>query len=148
MQKLKRIWKLFLDQLLAKRHASSWSASLIFGVVAGLFPVIGPVTIISLAVCWLFQLNSLLVLTVLYALYPLQLLLIVPFFYLGESIWPGAELPMNQAATFWEFLWQLSKQLGNWASRAILGWAVAMIPLGMVVYRWSKRKKMSVEPQE
>jgi hypothetical protein len=67
--------------------------------------------------------------------------MIVPFYYLGDLLWPGAALPLSKGMAFGEYIWELGKQVGSWASRAIVGWALLMLPVALLVYRWSNRKK-------
>ena len=107
--------------------AKTWSASVAFGFVAGLFPILGPVTLLSLALGWLFRLHIPLVLAVIYLLYPLQLLLMVPFTWLGE--WGFAAVsyaaPVNPG-------W--FDQLLHWAGAAVGGWLLVCIPTGIGLF--------------
>lgn len=115
--------------------AEKWAASACFGVIAALFPVIGPVTLICIAVCWLARLNLPLVLLILYGLYPVQLALILPFTWLG-SLFTGWQLPADFG---FEEIFHASKRLGveaiHWAAAAILGWALISLPLSFGLYR-------------
>lgn len=88
--------------------AEKWAASACFGVIAALFPVIGPVTLICIGVCSLARLNLPLVLLILYGLYPLQLALILPFTWLG-SLLTGWQLPADFG---FDDIRQVSKRLG------------------------------------
>lgn len=107
--------------------AKTWSASVAFGFVAGLFPILGPVTLLSLALGWLFRLHIPLVMAVIYLLYPLQLLLMVPFTWLGE--WGFAAVsyaaPVNPG-------W--FDQLLHWAGAAVGGWLLVCIPTGIFLF--------------
>jgi uncharacterized protein (DUF2062 family) len=62
------------------------ACSLACGVVCGLFPVVGTTTILCALVALLFGLNLPAAQLVNYFLYPLQLVLIVPFMRAGEVI--------------------------------------------------------------
>lgn len=125
----KKIKALFNFEELTPRK---WSASLAFGFVAGLFPILGPVTVLSLALGWLFRLHIPLVLAVIYLMYPLQLLLMVPFTWLGE--WGFEALsyaaPVNPG-------W--FEQLVHWAGAAVGGWLFVSLPLGLVLYAAGER---------
>jgi len=107
--------------------AKTWSASVAFGFVAGLFPILGPVTLLSLALGWLFRLHIPLVMAVIYLLYPLQLLLMVPFTWLGE--WGFAAVsyaaPVNPG-------W--FDQLLHWAGAAVGGWLLVCTPTGILLF--------------
>ena len=45
-----------------------WAVSVSYGIAAGLFPIIGPVSLVSLLVVWLFRLHLPLVMLLVYAL--------------------------------------------------------------------------------
>jgi len=133
-----------LKQLLVSgMTAEKWAASACFGVIAALFPVIGPVTLICIAVCWLARLNLPLVLIILYGLYPLQLALILPFTWFG-SLFTGWQLPPDFS---YKDVIHLSKRLGaevlHWGAAAVLGWALICLPLAIGLYhlllRYAKR---------
>jgi uncharacterized protein (DUF2062 family) len=107
--------------------AKTWSASVTFGFVAGLFPILGPVTVLSLALGWLFRLHIPLVLAVIYLLYPLQLLLMVPFTWLGEWGFSAVSYaaPVNPG-------W--FDQLVHWAGAAVGGWLLVCMPTGIGLF--------------
>ncbi len=114
--------------------AEKWAASACFGLVAALFPVIGPVTLVSIGVCWIARLNLPLVMVILYGLYPIQLALILPFTWLGSQI-TGWQLPADFA---FNDLMSLSGRFGrealHWLMAAILGWALILLPLSLGIY--------------
>jgi uncharacterized protein (DUF2062 family) len=120
-----------------------WAASACFGVLAAIFPVIGPVTLICIAVCWVARLNLPLVLVILYGLYPVQLALILPFTWLGSQL-TGWQLPPDFGLND---IVNVSKRLGlealQWGITAVIGWALLCLPLGFTLYplflRYAKR---------
>jgi len=123
------------ELLVSGMTAEKWAASACFGVIAALFPVIGPVTLISIVFCWLARLHLPLVLLILYGLYPVQLALILPFTWLG-SLLTGWQLPVEFG---FDDIFHTSKRLGiealHWAMAAILGWALISLPLSFWLYR-------------
>jgi uncharacterized protein (DUF2062 family) len=60
--------------------------SLTFGIVLGIFPVIGTTTLLCLAAVFLFRLNLPAVQLVNYFVYPVQIALILPFIRAGEFL--------------------------------------------------------------
>lgn len=60
--------------------------SLAFGIVLGCFPVLGTTTALCAAIALLLRLNLPAIQLVNYLVYPLQLLLILPFIRLGELL--------------------------------------------------------------
>ena len=137
----KKIQALFNFEELTPRK---WSASLAFGFVAGLFPILGPVTVLSLSLSWLFRLHIPLVLAVIYLIYPLQLLLMVPFAYLGE--W-GLHYMAYASPANPDWI----DQLVHWAGAAVGGWLFVSIPLGLLLYataeRYFRRRLAKQEPE-
>lgn len=114
--------------------AEKWAASACFGLIAALFPVIGPVTLISLVVCWLARLNLPLVMVILYGLYPVQLAMILPFTWLGSQL-TGWQLPPDFGL---DDILHVSNRLGreavHWGIAAVLGWALVGLPLSLGLY--------------
>jgi len=125
-----------------------WAVSVSYGIAAGLFPIIGPVSLVSLFVVWLFRLHLPLVMLLVYALYPLQLALMVPFGMVGKSILPAQG--SLQAHFSGSLTWV--NTLGDWAVSAFFGWLLLMIPLAFVCYRIAlkfarRKKKLLVAPE-
>ena len=60
--------------------------SLAFGIVLGIFPVLGSTTILCAAAALIFQLNLPAIQFVNYWIYPVQLFLLVPFIRMGEKL--------------------------------------------------------------
>lgn len=60
------------------------SLSISFGLLWGLFPVLGTCTVLCTFTALILRLNLLLIQAVNYALYPVQLALLLPFFCLGR----------------------------------------------------------------
>ena len=71
--------------------------SLAFGIVLGIFPVLGSTTVLCAAAALIFQLNLPAILLVNYLMYPVQLFLLVPFIRMGEKLFRVAPLPLSLA---------------------------------------------------
>jgi uncharacterized protein (DUF2062 family) len=69
--------------------------SLAFGVVLGIFPVLGSTTVLCAVAALIFQLNLPAIQFVNYLIYPVQLLLLVPFIRMGEALFRVAPLPLS-----------------------------------------------------
>lgn len=80
----------FVDPLLALLRQGITPRKLAFslacGVVCGLFPVMGSTTLLCTGAALLFRLNLPAVQLVNFSIYPLQLVLIVPFIHFGEIL--------------------------------------------------------------
>jgi uncharacterized protein (DUF2062 family) len=71
--------------------------SLAFGIVLGVFPVIGSTTALCAAVALIFGLNLPAIQLVNYLVYPMQLFLLIPFIRMGEKLFRAAPLPLSLA---------------------------------------------------
>jgi len=71
--------------------------SLAFGIVLGVFPVLGSTTILCAAAALIFRLNLPAIQLVNYLIYPLQLIFLVPFIRLGEKLFRAAPLQLSLA---------------------------------------------------
>lgn len=69
--------------------------SLSFGIVLGTFPVLGSTTLLCAAAALIFGLNLPAIQLVNYLVYPIQLLLLVPFIRIGETLFRAAPLPFS-----------------------------------------------------
>ena len=71
--------------------------SLAFGIVLGIFPVLGSTTVLCAVAALIFQLNLPAIQLVNYLIYPVQLFLLVPFIRMGEKLFRVAPLPLSLA---------------------------------------------------
>ena len=71
--------------------------SLAFGIVLGIFPVLGSTTVLCAAAALIFQLNLPAIQLVNYLIYPVQLFLLVPFIRMGEKLFRVAPLQLSLA---------------------------------------------------
>jgi uncharacterized protein (DUF2062 family) len=69
--------------------------SLAFGIVLGIFPVLGSTTILCAAAAFVFGLNLPAIQLVNYLIYPLQLFLLLPFMRMGEKLFRAAPVPLS-----------------------------------------------------
>lgn len=71
--------------------------SLSFGIVLGIFPVLGSTTLLCAAAALVFGLNLPAIQLVNYLIYPMQLFLLVPFMRIGEKLFHAAPLRFSLA---------------------------------------------------
>jgi uncharacterized protein (DUF2062 family) len=69
--------------------------SLAFGIVLGVFPVLGSTTLLCAAAALIFHLNLPAIQLVNYLVYPLQLFFLIPFIRLGEILFRAAPLQLS-----------------------------------------------------
>jgi uncharacterized protein (DUF2062 family) len=109
-----------------------------FGVTLGLFPFIGLTSVLCFIFAFIFRLNIIVIQLVNWLVAPLQLIMLVPFYQLGnyfsihlfktDVIKLEIELFAQNA-----FLQKILSLINSQIS-AILGWVVICIPIGLVVY--------------
>ena len=120
--------------------------SVVFGVALGIFPVLGSTTLLCALAAVVFGLNLPATQIVNYFVYPLQLLLIVPFMRLGARIFSGATVGWSLTQMLEMFRadrWHALKALWVVAVQAVGAWSLAVPPLGVVAYLilvWVLRK--------
>jgi uncharacterized protein (DUF2062 family) len=100
--------------------------SLAIGVAIGINPLLGSTTILCLAVAFLLRLNIAASQLANHVVYPLELLLVIPFIHLGTRIFHTAPLPLSPKAMFDEARHTpitLIRKLWLWESHALIIWA-------------------------
>lgn len=111
---------------------------LALGTGIGLFPVLGVSTPLLAAIALLWRLNLAAIQLVNYLIYPLQLLLIIPFVRIGETMTGAAPQPLTITAgldLMSQGVWHAVVTLWEAIVHATLGW-VLLGPAGIyVLYR-------------
>ena len=111
----------------------AWSIAA--GLLIGINPIIGTTTLICLAVTFSFRLNVVASQIANHAMFPLELVLVIPFIRLGSRVFHTAAMPLSphvffQAARTAPLA--LTRQLWLWEWHAMVLWAgisVAVAPL-------------------
>ncbi len=93
-----------------------------FGALIAVFPALGVTTALAALASWIFKLNPIAIQLVNYLLYPLQFVLILPFFKAGQLLFGATPLgltlpqlaafvknePLNAIKTLWTTTWHAS----------------------------------------
>lgn len=113
------------------------AASSTIGVVMGIFPVIGVTTLMMGAISVRWKLNLPLMLAVSYLIYPLQIVLMIPFVRVGEWLTGSKYVSfsfekMGQAFEA-DFMGALA-DLGTANLQAVAGWGLFSIPAAAGMY--------------
>jgi len=155
----KNILQKFRDKLLVPIRlvpknglsAEKLAFSIAIGIVAGLFPVIGATTVVSLLLTWIFKQNILVVQSVQWALALVQVLLIVPFIRLGAFILqvPRCSISIEQInLAFKPGVLEGIKAIGVLQLYGIFTWLLIAVPLGAICYfsalKIFKKKNQSI----
>lgn len=110
--------------------------ALALGAAIGTFPIIGTNTAILILLCFIFRLNFVAPQITNYAVYPLQILMLVPFYNFGNFLL-GLELSIDfdeMIYLFQHHWWQAIQQFGQaiWAS--VIGWSLLVLPFFAICY--------------
>jgi uncharacterized protein (DUF2062 family) len=109
--------------------------SIAVGVALGVFPVLGSTTALCAAAAVLLRLNLPAIQLVNWLVYPLQIVLLLPFIRLGETIYRAPPLPLNTTqllALVRAGAWVATKQLWRSGVHAITAWTL-VAPLGALL---------------
>jgi len=111
----RRIARPILELLRQGVTPEKMALSIALGVALGVFPVLGTTTALCALVAFIWRLNLPAIQIVNYFVYPLQIILLVPFFRAGERLFGAPHLPLSVTqvsammhASFWgatRFLW-------------------------------------------
>jgi uncharacterized protein (DUF2062 family) len=112
-------------------HQPAVSAAVVIAFALAIIPVIGVTTLLCLLAGRLFRLNHIVMQVVNHVSYPLQILLLVPFVRLGETIVGADPIALSPGALIDEF----NKSFGGFVAQfgmayvhGLLGW-VLTVPL-------------------
>jgi uncharacterized protein (DUF2062 family) len=107
------------------------------GIVLGVFPVLGSTTILCGLAAIIFRLNLPAIQLVNYMVYPLQLLLLIPFFHLGDLLFQVEPLPLS-AQEFITLLrsdlWGTIRAYWNTTLHATLAWLLVSLPTFLILH--------------
>src|SRR5487761_117909 len=97
------------------------------GVVLGVTPVLGSTTILCAAAAVVFGINLPLIQVVNYVVYPLQLLLLIPFIQAGQWLFRQPPLPFSFAqltALLRLRFWQTLAMLWEYTLHGLIAWLI------------------------
>jgi uncharacterized protein (DUF2062 family) len=101
--------------------------SLAFGIVLGVFPVLGSTTILCALAAGVFRLNLPAIQLVNYFVYPLQLALLIPFIRFGEILFRSPHVSLSLPLIFRmikENAWQTTKTYWTSGWHAMIAWCL------------------------
>jgi len=107
------------------------------GIVLGIFPVLGSTTILCGVAALIFRLNLPAIQLVNYIVYPLQIMLLIPFFHLGDLLFQVEPLPLSAQeliALLRSDLWGTMRSFSSTTLRAIVAWLLISLPTFLVLH--------------
>ncbi len=134
----RRILGPILDLLRQGVTPDKIALSIAFGIVLGVFPALGWTTLLCLVTAAWLRLNLPAMQLVNFLVYPLQLLLLVPFLRAGEVLFrsQGMGLSLPQIVGLIQAgVWHAIKVLWVATVHGIVVWALLAVPTIFVIYR-------------
>lgn len=110
------------------------------GIILGLFPIVGATSLLCIGAAFAFRLNHVFIQVVNYTVYPLQVVLFIPFLKAGNHFFQLTGHTVNYQHLFQTFKTDTLAALGEFGTiilSAILLWAVIALPLSLLLYRSS-----------
>ena len=113
------------------------SLGMAWGIILGIFPVLGLTTILCGLAALVFRLNLPAIQLVNFLVYPLQLVLLIPFFQLGDLLFQVEPLPLSaqELITLLQAdLWGTIRAFWNTTQRAIVAWLLVSLPTFLILH--------------
>lgn len=110
--------------------------SLATGAVIGINPILGSTTLLALAIAAIFRQNLAASQIGNHLMYPLQLVLVLPWISLGSRVFHTAPLPLSPKALFASARTtplKLVRQLWLWESHAFILWALVALVVAPIL---------------
>jgi uncharacterized protein (DUF2062 family) len=107
------------------------------GIVMGLFPIVGITSFLCIATSFFFRLNQAMTQLFNWLVYPLQIVLIIPFFRLGSSLFHAEPITVTVRHVIDSYrtdFWETINLLGEITLHAVVAWLITCIPIGVVLY--------------
>ena len=127
------------------------SLAVTFGIILGIFPVIGTTTILCTAVALYLRLNMAAIQMINYFVYPLQLIFFIPFIRLGEFIFSQTPIPFS-VTQIMEMLESdiLGTMRDLWLANllGVAAWLLISIPLSAIIYYITLRIFRKLNPEK
>lgn len=139
----KKFFKKFYDFLKMGVTPNGLALAIVFGFAIGTFPILGIATIMSAAVAFGFRLNMIVIQLMHYLVYPIQLILFVPFIKLGYKIFHDTAFPYTAkelVSMFQSDLVLTLKELWLANMMGIITWSIFIIPISFVMYYFLKSR--------
>jgi uncharacterized protein (DUF2062 family) len=112
--------------------------TLALGGVLGIFPILGATTLLCGAVGVWLRLNQPLIQLVNYLVYPVQIVLLIPFYRAGERLFGAEPVPIvnvpDLIARFGADPWQFLVDYGLVGLYGIAVWCLVALPLAVLAY--------------
>jgi len=136
-----KLARLILELLSQGITAHKIALTVALGVVLGVTPVLGSTTLLCAAAALAFGINLPLIQVVNYVVYPLQLLLLIPFIQAGQWLFRQPPLPFSLAqliALFRVSFWHTLGMLWEYTLHGLIAWLILGGMTGFIIYITSR----------
>lgn len=131
-------WQKFLHLLQQefKKGLSTQSLAMAisFGVMFGVFPIIGTSSLICFLLAVVFKLNQVVIQSVNYLVYPLQFVLIPIWVLISALFLPKDSFKEKMSEIQLSKLFEQTDWVFDLLQSLVLGWAVVMLPFSVVLF--------------
>ncbi len=154
----RKLWERLVGFLKQGTTPQKLALTCALGVVIGILPIWGVTTLVCFLIAALFRVNVVILQLVHYFVYPLQLILIIPFIKLGTFMFNVNPMPYGLTELMEHFkadFWSEFKQVGVAIGLGVGVWAVVSIPIFAVIYftskyffmKWDERNQRELKSQ-
>lgn len=131
MNKLKKI---LLEQLKQGATPEKLALTVAFGVTLGIIPILGITTWLCLLAAMIFKLNHVVIQVTHHVIYPLQLLLVIPYCRLGEKLFGAKPIPLNIKDIYHQFEQDFVLSFKKYAATGLMGGVVWLLSTPLLIY--------------
>jgi uncharacterized protein (DUF2062 family) len=134
---MNRIKQKTIEFLKKGMKPSPMAAAISSGLILGVFPIYGPISLLALGLAWAFRLNVPLMFAGYYSMAFVKPILILPFIRLGEFIFQAKPMSISLlelAQRFHEHAGDTLREFGWAFVHAMVGWAVVVPLLALILY--------------
>lgn len=141
--KFKAFWqnRILIPLLAILKHGVSpdkIALSIAFGLTLGVFPVLGSTTLLCAFAAYAFRLNQPAIQLMTFVVYPLQIILLIPFYHAGAFLFSAPMVPLSATKVMSMLnadLWSAIKFLWDITLRAVVAWCLIGPPVALLLYR-------------
>ena len=135
---LLKLKRRFIELLSAELSVKKVALTIAIGLAYGFIPFfLGTSIYLSLFTAWRLKLNHVLIQFVSNVIYPLQILMFVPFLKVGTFLFSSDKIEFSASfilAVFRENTWEGLKMFGQWNAYGLLLWLLLSIVFTPIVY--------------
>jgi hypothetical protein len=129
----KRLIDPIMGQLVQGYSVETVALSIAVGLGIACIPILGVSTFLGIIIASLFSLNHIVLQTINYIAYPLQIALIIPFLMLGQRFFSDEIIPLDLSLMFTEFSTSPALFFQNYAMVALYGFLLWLLTLPIAI---------------